>query len=121
MIFRERFSRGKWLSSQTSSYNATFFTGGGRLKGHSPSGGTLHSGFCRSNLVFPEVIITFYNKKIYIYHFSNDFLQFSKGWSKNTKKAQFSNFGRLPVGQFSLDLNKKYRIWVTFTYIYNIS
>ena len=27
-------------------------------------------------------------------------------WSKNTKKVQLPNFGRLPVGQFSLDFKK---------------
>ena len=59
----------------------------------------------------------FYNKNTSFYHISNDFCNFQRGGPKNTKKVL--NFGRLPVRQFSLDL-KKFRIWATFTYIYNI-
>ena len=47
------------------------------------------------------------------------FLQFSKRWSKNTKKFQLLNFGRYPF--VSLYWIKKNRIWATFNYIYNIS
>ena len=56
--------------------------------------------------LFQKLLLRFNNKKICIYHLSNDILQFSTRWSKNTKKVQFSNFGRLPVCQFWSDFKK---------------
>ena len=71
-------------------------------------------------LLFQKLLLRFNNKKICIYHLSNDFLQFSKGWSKNTKKAQFSNFGRLPVCQFSSDFKKISDLGYFYLYLQHI-
>ena len=71
-------------------------------------------------LLFQRLYLRFNNKKIIFYYIGNDFLQFSMGWSKNTKIVLLLNFGRLPVCEFSLDL-KKNLIWATLNYIYKIS
>ena len=44
-------------------------------------------------------------KKIINHHISNNFLQFSKRWSKNKKKVQLLNLSKPPFYQFSLDIN----------------
>ena len=44
-------------------------------------------------------------------------MQFSKKWYKNTKKVQILKFGRLPVGQFSLDFKKKLDLGYFYLYV----
>ena len=59
-------------------------------------------------LLLQKLLLRFKNKKNSIYHISNNFCNFPRGGKKNTKKVQILNFGRLPVGQFSLDFKKHF-------------
>ena len=47
-------------------------------------------------------------------------MQYSRRWSKNTKKVQFLNFGRLPPGQFSLDFKKNLDLGYFYLFLQHI-
>ena len=63
------------------------------------------------NFVVPGVIITLWYQK-------NQHLPYFPRWSKNLKKV--SLLVGFPIASFHW-ISKKFQIWATFTYIYNIS
>ena len=69
-------------------------------------------------LLFQKLLLHFKTKKVIFYHISNVFfVQFSKRWSKITRKVQLLNFGWLPVCQFSLDFSTKSDLGYFYLYL----